>query len=62
MLKIERSDGETIDRMLKRYKRKHRDTKQRRELSDRKQFTKPSVLRRKEILKAAYVEKKRQEK
>ncbi|KAA3631874.1 MAG: 30S ribosomal protein S21 [Bacteroidetes bacterium] len=61
MLKIERKEGETIDRMLKRYKRKHRDTKIRKQLSDRKQYTKPSVKRRKEILKAAYIEKKRQD-
>ena len=61
MLKIERKEGETIERMLKRYKRKHRDTKIRKQLSDRKEFTKPSVRRRKEILKAAYIEKKRQQ-
>lgn len=60
MLKIERKEGETIERMLKRYKRKHRDTKIRKQLSERKEFTKPSVKRRKEILKAAYIEKKRQ--
>jgi small subunit ribosomal protein S21 len=61
MLKIERKDGETIERMLKRYKRKHRDTKMRKQLSERKQYTKPSVKRRKEILKASYIAKKRQD-
>ena len=58
MLIINRKEGENIDRMLKRYKRKHRQTKLRDELRKRKQFTKPSVKRRKEILKAAYIIKK----
>ena len=58
MLIIERKDGETIDRVLKRYKRKQRDTKLIGELRKRKQYTKPSVRRRSEVLKAAYKDKK----
>jgi small subunit ribosomal protein S21 len=58
MLIIERKEGESIDRTLKRYKRKHRDTKLRRELRNRKEYTKPSVRRRNEILKAIYSKKK----
>lgn len=58
MLIIERGDTETIDRMLKRYKNKHRNVKLRDELNSRKVFTKPSVLRRKEVLKAIYTSKK----
>ncbi|MCH2082628.1 MAG: 30S ribosomal protein S21 [Saprospiraceae bacterium] len=58
MLIIERKEGESIDRTLKRYKRKHRDTKLRRELRNRKEYTKPSVKRRNEILKAVYSKKK----
>lgn len=58
MLRILVKDGENIDRALKRYKRKFRDVKVLRELRDRKQFTKPSVARRAQIQKAAYVEKK----
>ena len=58
MLIIERKEGESIDRALKRYKRKHRDTKLRRELRNRKEYTKPSVRRRNEILKAIYSKKK----
>lgn len=61
MLIIERKDGESIERVLKRYKRKHRNVKLRRELSDRKYFTKPSVKRREEVLKAAYIESKKEE-
>lgn len=58
MLRILVKDGENIDRALKRYKRKFRDVKVLRDLRDRKQFTKPSVARRAQIQKAAYVEKK----
>lgn len=58
MLIIEIKNGETIDRALRRYKRKHRDVKLRRELRNRKEFTKPSVKRRKEKLKAIYKEQK----
>lgn len=54
MLVIEVKEGESIDRALKRYKRKHRDVKLRRELSSRKHFTKPSEERRHQILSAAY--------
>ena len=58
MLIIERKDGETIDRVLKRYKRKQRDTKLIGELRKRKQYTKPSIRRRNEVLKAAYKSRK----
>ncbi|PHN06317.1 30S ribosomal protein S21 [Flavilitoribacter nigricans] len=61
MLIIDRKDGESIERVLKRYKRKHRNVKLRRELSERKYFTKPSVKRREEVLKAAYIESKKEE-
>ncbi|RME97979.1 MAG: 30S ribosomal protein S21 [Bacteroidetes bacterium] len=61
MLIIERKDGESIDRMLRRYKRKHRNVKLRNELRRRKEFIKPSVLRRKEVLKAAYIQSKQRQ-
>ena len=61
MLIIERKDGESIDRALKRYKRKYRRTKVRQELRRRKQFTKPSVKRRNEIIDAVYREQKKNE-
>ncbi len=61
MLILNRKDGENIDRLLKRYKQKHRRTKLRDELRRRKQYTKPSVKRRNEILKAAYISKKQAE-
>lgn len=61
MLIIERKDGESIDRALKRYKRKYRRTKVRQELRRRKQFTKPSVKRRNEVTDAIYREQKKNE-
>ncbi|MGK0314419.1 MAG: small subunit ribosomal protein S21 [Saprospiraceae bacterium] len=54
MLIIKRKDRENIDRMIKRYKRKHRKVKLRNELKRRIAFVKPSVKRRREILDAKY--------
>lgn len=61
MLIIDVKQGESIDRALKRYKRKLRNTKIHKELRSRKAFTKPSVKRRKEILGATYREKMKQQ-
>ena len=60
MIIIELKEGESIDRALKRYKRKHRQIGVTKELRKRQHFTKPSVKRRNEILKAKYSEKLRQ--
>ncbi|MCH8535449.1 MAG: 30S ribosomal protein S21, partial [Flavobacteriaceae bacterium] len=46
MLIIKVKDGEKIDRALKRLKRKFRDTRVLQTLRDKKEFTKPSVLKR----------------
>ena len=54
MLIIEIKDGESIDRALKRYKRKFQRTKLMKEIRRRREFTKPSVARRNEILNAQY--------
>ncbi|MEP0266243.1 30S ribosomal protein S21 [Dokdonia sp.] len=56
MLIIPVKDGENIDRALKRFKRKFDRTKTMRNLRERKQFTKPSVTRRREVQKAAYIQ------
>lgn len=61
MLVISVKEGESIDRALKRYKRKFDRTGTQRQIRARKQFTKPSVERRAEVLKAAYVQTKRQD-
>jgi small subunit ribosomal protein S21 len=56
MLIIEVKDGESIDRALKKYKRKFEKSGVLKELRRRKHFTKPSITRRAEILKAVYKE------
>ncbi len=58
MLIIDVKNGESIDQALRRFKRKYRNTKVIKELRSRKQFTKPSVRRRHEILKAVYKEQR----
>jgi len=54
MLIINVKEGENIDRALKRFKRKVRDTKLINILRDKKQFTKKSARKRKEMEKAVY--------
>ncbi|MBU6340413.1 MAG: 30S ribosomal protein S21 [Bacteroidetes bacterium] len=56
MLIVEVKDGEVIDKVLKKYKRKFEKAGILKELRRRKNFTKPSVLRRTEVLKAVYKE------
>jgi len=58
MLIIEVKDTESIDRALKRYKRKVQNVRLIQELRRRKEFVKPSVQRRNQILKAVYRTKK----
>lgn len=58
MLIIDVKDSESIDRALKRYKRKHRKIGLMKELRNRKFFTKKSVQRRNEILDATYRQEK----
>jgi len=59
MLIIPVKDGENIDRALKRFKRKFDRTKTMRNLRERKQFTKPSVSKRAQLIKASYVQRKK---
>ncbi len=61
MLVISVKEGESIERALKRYKRKYDRTGVQREIRARQQFIKPSVKRRSEIIKAAYIQQKRQD-
>lgn len=58
MLVINVKSEESIDRALKRYKRKFISTGILKEVRSRKTFTKPSVERREEIQKAKYRSKK----
>ena len=59
MLIISVKEGESIERALKKYKKKYEKTKVVKNLRARQQFTKPSVERRSEIIKAKYVQKLR---
>jgi len=56
MLIIKIKEGEGIDRPLKRFKRKFDRTGKMRALRSRQQFNKPSVVKRKQNMKAVYVE------
>lgn len=54
MLLINLKENDTIDKALKKYKKKFEKTGVVKELRERQQFTKPSVKRRKQIIKARY--------
>jgi small subunit ribosomal protein S21 len=54
MLIIPIKEGENIERALKKYKKKYEKTNVMKQLRSRKEFEKPSVVRRQEIIRAAY--------
>jgi small subunit ribosomal protein S21 len=54
MLIIDSKDCENIDKALKKYKKKFEKSKVLLELRDRQSFTKPSIRRRTQVLKAVY--------
>ncbi|MFT4771128.1 MAG: small subunit ribosomal protein S21 [Cryomorphaceae bacterium] len=57
MLIIPVKEGENIERALKKFKKKYDRTGVVKELRRRQQFIKPSIVKRKEKLKAIYVNK-----
>ena len=61
MIIIPVKEGESIDRALKKYKRKFEKTGVIKELRERQKFTKPSVLKREEKLKAIYIQQIKQQ-
>ncbi len=61
MIIIPVKEGESIDRALKKYKRKFEKTGVVKELRERQKFTKPSVLKREERLKAIYIQTLREQ-
>ena len=61
MLIVAVKDNESIDKALKKFKKKFERTGVVRELRDRKNFEKPSVTRRQEIIKAKYIDKIRRD-
>ena len=56
MIIIDLSKEKSIETALRTYKQKVQKTKQVQKLRERQQFVKPSVNRRKEVLKAVYVQ------
>jgi small subunit ribosomal protein S21 len=56
MLVIKVKENESIERALKRFKNKFQNTQVLKQLRGRKQYVKPSVARRKETIKAKYIQ------
>jgi small subunit ribosomal protein S21 len=56
MIIINHSQEKNIESALRTYKQKVQTTKQIQKLRERQEFVKPSVKRRKEVLKAVYVQ------
>ena len=54
MLIIPIKEGENIERALKKYKKKYEKTNVMKQLRGRKEFEKPSITRRQEVIRAAY--------
>ncbi len=61
MIIVPVKEGESIDRALKKLKRKFEKTGVVRELRARQKFTKPSILRREEVRHAVYVQQLREQ-
>ncbi len=57
MIIVQVKEGENIERALKKFKRKYEKTGIVKELRARQQFDKPSVINRKKMMKAVYVQK-----
>ena len=57
MIVVPVKEGETVERALKKLKRKFEKTGIVKELRERQKFTKPSVIKREQKLKAIYVQK-----
>lgn len=62
MIIVPMKEGDSIDKALKKLKRKFEKTGISREYRERQKFTKPSVVKREQRLKAIYVQGLRQEK
>jgi|TARA_R110001583_G_scaffold4513_2_gene25995 small subunit ribosomal protein S21 len=57
MLIIKKGEKESIDKVLKKYKRKCRETRLLKDIRARKEFVKPSEIKRKQKQKAIYQQK-----
>lgn len=61
MIIIKKGPKDSIDKMLKRYKRKSIQYRVLKDLNERKEYEKPSAVKRKKKLKAVYHQKVRTE-
>ncbi|TVQ88268.1 MAG: 30S ribosomal protein S21 [Bacteroidetes bacterium] len=61
MIIVPMKEGENIDRALKKLKRKFEKTGILKELRERQKFTKPSVIRREQKIKAKYIQRLKDE-
>lgn len=59
MLIIDARDSESLDKALKKYKKKFEKAGTLKQLRYRQSFTKPSIVRRSQVLKAAYIQELR---
>lgn len=59
MIIVQVKEGENIEKALKKFKRKYERTGVVKELRARQVFQKPSVVNRKKMMKAVYVQKLR---
>ena len=57
MLIVQVKEGESLEKSLKKFKKKFEKTGTVKQLRERQKFTKPSVQRRQEIIHARYVQK-----
>ena len=57
MLIIKKGEKDSIDKVLKKYKRKCRETRLLKDVRARKEFVKPSEIKRKQKQKAIYQQK-----
>lgn len=57
MLIIQLKEGDNIEKALKKYKKKFEKTGVVKQLRSRTKFTKPSIRRREEVIKAVYKQK-----
>ena len=61
MIIVPIKEGENIERALKRFKRKFEKTGTMREVRRRQAFSKPSVVKREQKMKAVYIQQLQQE-
>ncbi len=61
MIIVPVKEGESIDRALKKLKRKFEKTGVVKELRKRQKYTKPSIIKREQMQKAVYVQRLRDE-